>query len=685
MTENKGGVPTFAGIDIGGTFTDAIFFKDNKLFIEKEPTTPDDPGRGVMKLARKLAGTDFILIHGSTLATNAVLERKGATTAFITTEGFRDILEIGRQDRKTLYVLEPFKVKPLIGRDFCFSLPERIDSKGNVLKKIDLEKLREILVSIRKKNVTSLAVCFLFSYCNDAHERIVKDEASDMFNFVSVSSAVLSEYREYERASTTVLNAYVSPILESYIKKLEKELYSIGAAEFKIMESGGGIIPASDAGSLGVRTLLSGPAGGVAGAFHIASLAGIKKIITLDMGGTSTDVSLCDGKISRTFEGEIGGLPVRTPMVDIVTIGAGGGSIARVDEAGLLKVGPDSAGMDPGPAAYGKGKEATVTDAHLVLGTFSPEDFLGGGFPVSREKAKDAVGKIAEMLKTSLEEAAGGIIKVAISHMERLLRVVTLERGNDPRLFTLVPFGGAGPVHAPYIAESLEIRRILIPRYPGVLSALGMLLCDFRLDFSKSLLLTLDEMDEKIHNDVLAGLYRQAQYYIKNRYFLNAYFDISLDLRYRGQSFELNVEYERPECIAKDSCFSPPPFPAWNRELINKRFHKAHMLRYNFTRPEEPIEIVNYRLTVVGITPKPAIQKKELGLPDCSKAKIGEREIYLLDGERVKMPVYSRERLKSGNIIKSPAIITQYDTTILVKKPWKALIDEYENIIMKKC
>ncbi len=676
---------SFVGIDIGGTFTDAVFFADNRMWIMKTPTTADDPVRGCMELLKQMEGNRFVLNHGSTLATNAVLERRGCPTAFITTRGFGDMLFIARQNRPRLYSLEIPAPEPLIERDRCFEVKERVDFRGDILRRTDRDELLEVLKDASATGARSLAVCLLFSYASEKNEKAVEQTARGLFDFISVSSSVLGEYREYERASTTVLNAYVSPILAGYISRLGHEVKKAGGVDFKIMESGGGILPGVEASRLGVRTILSGPAAGVAGAFHVAGTAGFDKIITLDMGGTSTDVSLCDGFIGETREGSIDGHPVRTPMVDIETIGAGGGSIARVDPGGVLKVGPRSAGSDPGPAAYGRSDEATLTDAHLVLGSIGEGDFLSGGFKVQRDRSVKAIMKLARRIGTTLQETASGVVRVALSHMERAMRIISLERGFDPGQFTLVPFGGAGPVHGPALAENLGIRRILIPRFPGVLSAMGMLLCDFRMDFIRTILVDLNQLDPGTLKMAAEELYPRARRFLDENYFNRAVVKYSLDLRYRGQSFELNVSLGRRDCPTNGGKMEIEPVPLHpDIEKIQTDFEELHRRRFGFTRPGHIVEAVNLRLDLMGMTPRPKIiprqndDRADLPEPCCEP-----RKIVLPDGSVITAPVFSRQELTPGCHLPSPSVMVQYDTVILVPPRWRATVDPWENIIME--
>ncbi|MCE1247742.1 MAG: hydantoinase/oxoprolinase family protein [Firmicutes bacterium] len=676
---------SFTGIDIGGTFTDAVMYKDGKFYIHKTLTTKQNPALGVIEALKNLPEGGFTLTHGSTLATNAVLERKGSKTALIATSGVQDILFTARQDRPALYEPEPRKKSPLVERQFCYGAPERTDSKGAILKPPDMEKVREYILEASKNGITSLAVCLLFSFKNDETEKKIKESASKLLDFVTISSEVLPEYREYERTSTTVLNAYISPILKTYITYLEQVIKEMGGVSFRIMESGGGIIPAAEAGRLGVRTILSGPAGGVAGAFHIAKQAGIDKIITLDMGGTSTDVSLCDGFIAETREGEIDGFPIRVPMVDIVTIGAGGGSIAFADEAGSLKTGPRSAGSDPGPAAFGKGTEPTVTDALVALGYLTPEDFQEKNVMVDKQRTEESLETVAVKLGLTKEQTADGIIKIALSHMEKALRVVSLERGYDPSSFTLIPFGGAGPIHSPSLAEALGINRILIPQYPGVLSALGMLLCDFRMDFTRTILLPVDKIDENKYREEFQSLYERVFEFLHRNKFANARLEFSFDARYRGQSFELNIPFGSAYCVPVEDGFRLPPLPEPDFTKVTSIFHNLHQIRYNFHRESETVEIVNFRLNLITGSTKPVVCEAE---PVESTAEPEtEREIIRVcddDIVKVLIPVFSRENLKPGMKIPSPAIIRQYDTIIHIPENWNAVTDKWLNLIIEK-
>ncbi|MBI3731965.1 MAG: hydantoinase/oxoprolinase family protein, partial [Chloroflexi bacterium] len=458
------------GVDIGGTFTDFVLLRNDQLVIHKLLSTPDDPSRALLEGVRDLRlASDGEIIHGSTVATNALLERKGARTALLTTRGFADVIEIGRQNRLRLYDFAQSKPAPFVPPEWRFEVAERLDEQGRVLLPIDANDLNALGERLIAEQIESLAVCFLFSFLNPAHERAVR--AALQIPYLSLSSDVLPEYREYERVSTTVINAYVAPIVARYVEQLE---HGLAGRRLRMMQSNGGSIRATTAKSVAARTALSGPAGGVVGAFAAAQLAGFDQIITFDMGGTSTDVSLCAGEPLETSEGSIAGFPLRLPMLDIHTVGAGGGSLARVDAGGALRVGPESAGAKPGPACYGRGgAHVTVTDANLLLGRLAPGKFLGGRMRLDVPAAEAATDRLAQAMDCDRLTAAAGVVRVVNATMERAIRRVSIERGFDPREFTLVAFGGAGPMHACALAAALNIPRVLVPRHPGVLSALG--------------------------------------------------------------------------------------------------------------------------------------------------------------------------------------------------------------------
>ncbi len=694
------------GIDIGGTFTDFVIFDSNSGVIKtyKLLSTPDNPANAV------LAGLDFqefsefsdnmSIIHGSTVATNALLERKGAQTALVTTAGFRDVLQIGRQNRPELYNLNVEPTPPLVPRDWRFEIRERIDSQGNVLVPIDLSQVDDFLSIIQSLGIESVAVCLLFSFLHPEHEKVIAQKLESLGVFLSLSSEILPEFREYERTSTTVVNAYVTPILNRYLAHLESNLFNKdsnkkdGQIHFRIMQSNGGVISVSEARKSGVRCILSGPAGGIVGARYIAELAfrdhqlphgntkeGEKKlsglqVITIDMGGTSTDVSLIDNAPLLTSESQVGGHPIRIQVLDIHTIGAGGGSIARVDLGGALRVGPESAGADPGPACYGlhtpddpTNLHVTVTDANLVLGRLAPEFFLGGKIQLNTNLAQLALARLGISLGLNPIQAALGVIEVVNANMERALRVISIQRGYDPRDFSLVCFGGAGGLHASDLARRLSIPQVLIPPLAGTLSAFGMLAADIIKDYTKTVMFSgntpapviaesLDPMVKRGLQEVIAEGVSENDILVERL----------LDIRYRGQSYELTV-----------------PF----RGNFFQDFHQTHEKFYGYARPESAIEIVNLRVRVIGKVVSPEITKQPIAGSDPVSAFMEDRSVVVGDNEEsstgvdpIPVPFYRGESLKPGNIIHGPAIILRPDTTVYLGSADRAEVDVFLNLLI---
>ena len=490
------------GIDTGGTFTDFVFLSDSGLRVDKVLSTPHDPAQAIL-LGLRRAGileAKADIIHGSTVATNALLERKGSRLAFLATAGFEDILSIGRQTRRELYNILVEKRIPLIPRRLCFGLEERTLADGRILRRPDRGRMEAVIARLKKEGVESVALCLLHSYANAANEEAVRRQVEAAGLPVSASHRVLCEYREFERASTTAINAYVAPLMDGYLGGLEAELRR---SRLRIMQSNGGCLSASGARERPIGTILSGPAGGAVGARECGLAAGFPRIISFDMGGTSTDVSLCDGGLSVTTETVISDLPLKMPVIDIHTVGSGGGSLARLDAGGALRVGPESAGADPGPACYGRGEEVTVTDANLVLGRLDPGSFLGGEMTIDPGRAWGVVKKLAGRMRLAPERLAEGVLRVADAVMERAIRVISVERGYDPRDFALLSFGGAGGMHACSLARRLRIPTVIVPKNAGVLSALGMLLSDVAKDYSRSVLLSGAEA----RAEKLAGLF----------------------------------------------------------------------------------------------------------------------------------------------------------------------------------
>ena len=661
------------GVDVGGTFTDFLLWEGGRLRVYKRPSTPGDPSQAVLDGLDEAGWTPDELVHGSTVAANAVLERKGARTALITTKGFRDVLAIGRQARPKLYELEPRRPPPLVPDDLRLEADERLDHRGDVLRALSQEDVDRLLDRLRRRGVESLAVCFLFSFLNDSHERMVRDAARRRGLSCSASFEVLPEHREYERTSTTVLNAYVAPVVEGYLTKLADGLGRRGTKRLRVMQSNGGSAGAAAAGSLAVRTLLSGPAGGVVGAFRVAKRAGFERIITLDMGGTSTDVCLCDGRVPFTAESEIDGLPLRIPTVDVHTVGAGGGSIARIDAGGALRVGPESVGADPGPACYGTGDQPAVTDAHLVLGRLQADHFLGGRITLSEAAARRALKPIARAYGQDLEAAAASVVRVANAGMERALRVASVERGHDPRRFTLVAFGGAGPLHACELAEALGIPRVLVPLFPGVLSAFGMAAAPVTRDEVQAFLSMVPPEDRGVFARRLDRSFRRLEARARRDLGRQGYSSRvrvrrALDLRYAGQSYELTV----PVPASLEGC-KPARFLA--------AFHRAHRGRFGHADPSRQVEVVAVR--VAAEAPGAAVRLPTLpkGSGDAKAARLGRRDIWF--GRRRPTWLYDRERLLAGDRLRGPALVLQLDATTTLPPGWRGVVDDVGNLLLE--
>ncbi len=649
------------GVDTGGTFTDIVYKDKNRWGIYKLPSTPSNPAEAVLEGIEKVAkGKNKRIVHGTTVATNTILERKGSKTAFVTNRGFEDIIFIGRQNRKELYNLRYRRPEPIVPEDLRFGIECRINSKGEIIKEISEEDIEQLIKALKEKSVQSVAVSLLFSFLNPEQENLIKDRLSDHF-YVSISSDILPEFREYERSSTVVLNSYVMPIMDKYISHLEKNISDND--KLSIMQSNGGSISPKKAKEEAVRTILSGPAGGVVGAFQIGKIAGYRNLITFDMGGTSTDVSLINGNIPFTTDYEITDLPVKIPVIDIHTVGAGGGSIAYIDRGGSLNVGPESAGADPGPVCYGKGKKITVTDANLYLGRLIPDKFLGGSMKIYPDRVEEYMKKLSSEMRLDPYETAEGIITVANVKMENAIRKISIERGYDPKDFVLFSYGGAGGLHASFLAKALNIPKIVIPVNPGVLSALGMIMSDFIKDYSLTIM-SVYSPDMIFHIEkVMQTLKEKAVKDLKNEGFdeKNIRIEKLLDMRYIGQSYEIIVPY------SKD---------------IDKKFHDLHRTYYGYSRENIDIEIVNVRIRAYGITEKPYIQRIEKGNKKISKeAFLGYTDMYI-NGSFKKVRVIQRDKLKAGNIIDSPSIIVEYSSTILIPEFARGFVDDFGNIIL---
>ena len=716
------------GVDTGGTFTDIVMRIDGDLFTHKVLSTPQNPALAVIQGIREILHLNHTdaehleIVHGSTVATNALLERRGARIALVTTKGFEDVLEIGRQTRPSLYDFFVERPAPLVPADRRFGISERTLHTGDIQTEIEPTDLNALASELATLELDAVAICFLFAYVNPQNERIVAAHLAKLGIPISCSHEVLPEYREYARFSTTVANAYIRPTLERHLSTLTDADLLCGFNEtvarnemesgykevnvesetdltnrkenlknpqgkfkksFRLMLSNGGCVSVKNFEAAGIRTVLSGPAGGVLGAYQIAKAAGYDQIITFDMGGTSTDVSLCNNGISLTTESTISGLPIKVPLIDIHTVGAGGGSIATVDAGGALRVGPESAGADPGPICYGNsGTDITVTDANLFLGRIAAPQFLGGAMSLDIHKAGTYIEKFATRLGISALQAADGIIKVANAAMERAIKVISVERGFDTRDFTLVSFGGAGGLHAAFMAENLGIGTVLIPPNGGLLSAYGMLFADVVKDYSQTVLWRFRTDSETLVSELNAGfdeLLTRAENGMEAEGFLpnQLKIDRSLDMRYEGQSYELNIPYSterRDQSSSKDWVTAP---------LLLKSFHAAHEQRFGYARTDAPVEIVNLRLTATGETDKPSIQPLPLADADPSDAFTGQSPV-VFEGEALRTDFYRREALHPGNQISGPAIITEFSATTVLPPNFSAVVDAYQNLVLTR-
>jgi len=689
------------GIDTGGTFTDFVISDGRRITSFKVPSTPHNPAaaivNGLARISALALAERLEIVHGTTVATNTLLERKGARAALVTTAGFEDVLEIGRQARPDLYNLMVTRPDPLVARSLRLGVKERVAPDGQILIDLDRGEIADLIEKLASRQVESLAICLLFSFVNPQHEKMLEGALKCLGVPISISHKILPEYREYERTSTVVINAYLAPRMGRYLTDLERSVMAVGVSrgpenpptssagkqqvrppqaaslsspvcELRIMQSSGGSVAASAAAREPVRTILSGPAGGVVGALKLAQMAGYGRIITFDMGGTSTDVSLCVGEARATSEATVAGLPVAVPVIDIHTVGAGGGSIARVDAGGALRVGPQSAGADPGPACYGKGEDVTVTDANLILGRFGAFGLLGGEITLDEKRAAHFMSRLAsEMSRASRSrvtpiQAALGVVQVANANMEAALRVVSIERGYDPRFFTLVSFGGAGGLHVCALARALKIPRVLIPRDPGTLSALGVLLADVVKDYSQTVMMPVANLNRRKVERIFAELERRGRRELKEEGFPDNRITVvrQAAMRYRGQSFEIDVPWRR------------------NFEAA---FHHAHRQRYGYADAGRATEIVSLRVRCTGKVSKPRTQKFS---PQSERKAEPFSLIDIHFGERATpTPVFKREELAVGARIDGPALITEYSSTTLLPSKTRLTVDQWLNLILE--
>lgn len=711
--------PLRIAIDTGGTFTDCIWIdpKTRRLAMLKVFSTPADPSQAIVDALKKIVSSgDFILLHGTTVGTNTLLERKGARTALVTTQGFEDVIEIGRQARPKLYDFFFDRVEPLVPKDLRFGTNERTDSTGEILTAPSSDELHKVAENVKDANPQSIAISLLFSFVNPKNEKAIADALRTISVPLSISHQILPEFREYERTSTVVVNAYLQPVMQTYLDNLEQRAHSRAieakgsavAQRFKaatagisveerrlsaakgsprkqalasdvpearsqksegrifVMQSSGGITALATAAREPVRTVLSGPAGGVVGALSTARASGFGNIIAFDMGGTSTDVSLVEGEIKTATDAQIAGFPIGVPMLDIHTVGAGGGSLARFDAAGVLRVGPESAGADPGPICYGRGVQPTVTDANLILGRLRPTNFLGGNFTLDEERTRAITNEWLKKQRSdlTLEKFAAGVIRVVNATMEKAIRVVSIERGRDPRQFALVAFGGAGGLHACALAESLSIPHVIVPAFPGALSALGILASDVVKDYSRTVLWRVKtevphgklnqefaKLEEAAKENFAAESWQGRPTYIR-----------SVDVRYHGQGYELNLLLTK---------------------TLLREFEQEHHRRYGYTHPDREIELVTLRLRAV-LKSRPINGGADaFARPRAKRPGFASPEAPVhFAGKKQKTKIYEREELAWNRTYKGPAIVTEYSATTVIPPSRRFQIDKAANLII---
>jgi len=655
-------------IDTGGTFTDCVFLADGQLLVLKLLSTPHDPSQAVLNGLKQIGGSSPIDVrHGTTVGTNTMLERTGARVAFVTTAGFEDTIAIGRQTRARLYDwFAPIPVC-LVPGELRFGVPERVSAEGEILLEPSEEELANLVDKVRASGAESVAISLIFGFANPRTEQRVEAALRDLLIPVSSSHRILPEFREYERASTTVVNAYLAPRIASYLQTLEERLapqHNGGRVDrVDVMQSSGGILPARVAAREPVRTVLSGPAGGVVGACRVARWAGFERIIGFDMGGTSTDVFLADaaaGGARLTHESVVAGVPISVPMLDIHTAGAGGGSIARFDAGGMLRVGPESAGADPGPICFGRGTRPTVTDANLLLGRMDPESFLGGAVQLDRDRAK----RITDEQKGQfaiVEEFAAGIVRVVESAMEKAIRVISIERGHDPRDFVLVAFGGGGPLHACSLARALRIPTVMIPAMPGALSAVGILLANTVRDYSRTVMLPGNALDKLSRHFEELEERGRTEFAAEG---LEGTVERSVDVRYARQGYDLNLDWDEQ---------SP--------QAAIDAFHLLHKLRYGFSDQARPIEVVNLRLRMIAEGEPYTPMRRDPVPGNGDAACYAKRDVFFND-RFLKSLFYSRDKLAPGDVIRGPAMITEYTAATVIPPGDTMRVDGFGNLVI---
>lgn len=677
------------GVDVGGTFTDISLLNTEKeeLARLKVRSTVEDPSQAIVAGIKEILEKNQVnyhevsyLAHGTTVATNALIERKGARTALITTEGFKDLLEIGNQTRPSLYNYFQQKPEMLIPSGWNYEVRERLFYNGDICLPLDEVGVAAIVEKLKAQDIEAIAVCTLFSYINPVHEEKIEAIISEKFPEVyrSISHKLVPEFREYPRMSTTVLNAYLGPIMKKYVKNFSNSIKAMGiqVAPY-VTQSNGSIISISETIDSPIRTAVSGPSAGVIAATYVAELCGIKDIITFDMGGTSADISLIEnGAMLLSTERTINGFPVKTPMIDINTVGAGGGSIAWLDAGGALKVGPQSAGAAPGPAAYNRGgQEPTVTDANVVLGRLNPDYILGGKMEIRADLAHQAIEeKISSRTNSSVVEAAAGVIAVVNSNMVRAIRVISVKRGYDPREFTLVAFGGAGALHACAVARELGINSMIIPFSPGIFCSVGLLVADIKYDYVQSKIMIAEANKIAEINRIFAQMVAEGERMLEQEGIPASEREYvrTIDARYQRQNYELQITL--PEGNLDDK----------GLQALIEQFHQEHMKNYGYCNREQPLELINYRVNAIGRTPKPNMPKYQLRQSLPTPQPAFNRPVYF-EGEQgfVDCPVYLRANLLAGQKISGPAVIEQMDTTILINPDWQAEIDQYLNIMLR--
>jgi N-methylhydantoinase A len=658
--------PARLGVDVGGTFTDLVALRDGRIVTAKVPSTPQDQSAGALA-AFDASGLDAaeiaVFAHGMTVATNALLERRGGRTALVTTEGFRDVVEIGRQNRPALYDLARDRPPPLVPRKWRFTVRERIGPSGVVVPLADGE-LARIVAALRAAEVEAVAVCLLFGFLHPEHERrighAIRTALPDLA--VSLSSELLPEFREYERVATVTADAYLAPRVTAYLRRLAERTRGRGLPAPLVMQSAGGVAEIDLAATQPARLVLSGPVGGVVGATYVAAQSGYGDLLTFDMGGTSTDVAaVVGGVIQTTTESVVAGVPVKLSTVDVHSVSAGGGSVAWADEGGALRVGPRSAGADPGPAAYGLGgNEPTVTDADLVLGYLADGATLGGERVLSSDLARRALEPLGDRLGLTAPQAAAGVVQVAEAEMGRALRRISVERGLDPRDFALVAFGGAGGMHACALADELGMRSVLVPRAAGVLSALGLAIADIRRDYVGPLFGEIAALDPARLTAAWEALAERARKELRG-FAAEPHLDRLADLRYQGQSYELTVAGDTPTALAE-------------------AFHVAHQRRYGHREDDETVQVVNVRLVATIAGHRPEVIEPE---PQKADPRTGVRDI-LMDGAWARADVLDRDLMGRGNAVRAPAVVEFAEATCLVRPGWAGAIDPAGTLILTK-